>query len=131
LNAHSRRRTIILLAACFVTLAAVLVWRSGFVLTVLLERHVLPAYPDKHASLRQILTHFKDELDRQGLKVQVQVLNENGLDDARVVRGIAGNGYLFLYGVSEAFETRIRWRGKRVTVSGVCSKREGEVGLGP
>jgi hypothetical protein len=99
-------------------------------LTLRLERHYVPAYPDKYASLEQILAHFKNELDLQGLKVDVRVLDEDGVDDARVVRGIAGNGYLFLYSVSEAFDTRIRWNGTRITVSGVGSKRKGETGLG-
>lgn len=122
---------VILLSICLVAIAAYCAWRTGFLLTLLLECHVVPEYPEKHASLRQVLTYFKNELTRQGVKVQIQILDENGCDDLRVARGIGGNGYLCAHSISEIFETGIKWQGFHIVVSGVGSKRPGECGLGP
>lgn len=126
-----RKRMVILLLTCLVAIGAFFVWRTGFLLTLLLECHVVPEYSEKHASLRQALTYFKNELTRQSLRVQIQILDENGCDDLRVARGIGGNGYLCLHRISEIFETRIKWQGFHIVVSGVGSKRPGEMGLGP
>lgn len=120
----TRVKTVILTSSCFfLIIIATLAWIFGYTMVFSLERHVISAYPVKNASLREIMSHFKNELANQGMNVEIRVLDETGYDEARFVRGIAGNGYLFLYSVSDVFDTDIRWpRNGVIIVSGVGSK---------
>ena len=112
-----------MLVSSLVIVASILVGLLPFTLKFSLERHIIPPYPADHASLREILDYYRKELAKQGMEIQVRVLDESGYDEPRDVRGAAGNGYLFLFCVSNAFDTRFKcdvWR--TVTIAGVGSK---------
>jgi hypothetical protein len=114
-------------------LLVVLVLRTGFASS--LERRIIPDYPAKSGSLRDVLTYFREELAKQGLRVTIQVLDETGYDDQRPTTGIGGgNGYLFLWGISRVFDTNFRLaRYHVVIIDGVGSTggnrvKQGEIG---
>lgn len=107
----------------FLVLAGVLIWIVAFTLKFALERRVIPDYPARTASLRQIVNYYESELAKQGMDVEIVVLDESGFDEHRDVRGIGGNGYIFLNVVEGAFDTEIEygiWR--KITIGGVGSK---------
>jgi hypothetical protein len=126
-------KRIIVLSTSLLAMAAVSIVIWEVTLKFSLERRIIPAYPDKYASLRQIMDYYRDELAKQGLHVEIRVLNRSCYDEPRVVRGIEGNGYLFLHRVSDAFDTRYRCGvGRVILVGGVGSKdeRDGRKPLG-
>lgn len=115
----SRRFKIgLLFTTSLIVLYIVFAWMTGKILIISLENHIIPAYPNDSASLREVLRHFTNELTKQGVNVPVRVLDETGYDEPRSVAGIAGNGYLFLYSVSDVFDTHIRYQRNRVIISG-------------
>ena len=120
------RRLTKLLSICIpVGIAAFLLWAFVFSLKPSLERHIIPAYPTRYASLREILDYYKEELAEQGKLVEIRVLNEADYDEKRDVTGIAGNGYLYLFAVSDVFSTRFKCGPVRViTIYGVGSGEE-------
>jgi hypothetical protein len=115
-------------AFCIVTLivlvtGALLVWAFSFSLVPSLERLTIPGYPHKYASLRELLKYYQQQLSVQGLNVTIRVLDETGFDEVRDVQGVAGNGYLFLFGVSNAFDTQFKCGvGRTITLAGVGTK---------
>ena len=46
-----------------------LIWIVAFTLKFSLERRVIPSYPARAASLRQILNYYESELAKQGMDV--------------------------------------------------------------
>jgi hypothetical protein len=59
-------------------------------------------------------------LAKQGMEVEIRVLNETNYDEVRLVRGIGGNGYLFLQGICGVFDTQFKYMpGHVVVISGV------------
>jgi len=120
-----RRKTVIIISTCFgLILVATVAWIFGCNTMVFsLERHILHAYPEEKASLREIMNHFKNELAKQGMSVEVRVLSETGYDEVRGVEGISGNGYIFLWCVSDVFDTDFSCqRHGVIIISGVGSK---------
>ena len=120
-----RQIFIFLVSGVVLLLLAVLVLRTGFASS--LERHIIPDYPAKSGSLRDVLTYFREELAKQGMRVTIHVLDETGYDDQRPTTGIGGgNGYLFLWGVSRVFDTHFRLaRHHVVIIDGVGSTEKG------
>ena len=119
-----KKKGVILFLICAAVIAGVVisVWRLGFKLS--LERHIIPAYPEKYASLREVLNYYTNELNEQGMNVQIQILDDTRCDETRLVRGLAGNGYLFMFGISDVFDTEFKCaRGHMIIVNGVGSKR--------
>jgi hypothetical protein len=117
-----KSKKVIVLASCLVAVASVFA-SLVFTLKLSLERHIIPAYPANYASLRDILDYYQKELAKQGMDVQIRVLDESGCDEPRDVRGAAGNGYLFLFVLSNTFDTQFEcgvWR--TITIAGVGSK---------
>src|SRR5688500_9675860 len=89
----------------FLVLAGVCVWIVVFTLKFKLERYIIPVYPTHSASRREIMGYYQTELAKQGMNVQIQIKDETELDAPRDVRGIAGNGYIFLFVVQKVFDT--------------------------
>ena len=72
-----------------------------------LEECTIPAYPEKTASLDRLLSHFSNEVVKQGIKVNVKIINLDS-NDFHIVRGIAGNGYIFLNSMRDEFGASYR-----------------------
>jgi hypothetical protein len=118
-----RRNKVIPFGATLLIVAVLCVWILPFTLKFSLDRHIIPAYPASHASLREIMDYYQKELAKQGMNVSIRVLDETGYDEPRDVRGIGGNGYLFLFGIERTFDTQLKcgvWR--TITIDGVGSK---------
>lgn len=107
----------------FIVAAGLLILSVAFTLKFSLERHVIPSYPARTASLRQVLNHYESELAKQGKYVRIRVTDEARYDDLRDVSGVGGNGYIFLSSVEKVFDTGIKfgvWN--RITIGGTGSK---------
>ena len=107
----------------FLVLAGLCVWIVVFTLKFKLERYIIPAYPARNASLREIMGYYQTELAKQGMNVRIQITDETGLDAPHDVRGIAGNGYVCLSAISRAFDTEFECGVfRRITIGGVGSR---------
>lgn len=107
----------------FLVLAGLCAWVIVFTLKFKLERFVIPTYPARHASLRQIMGYYQTELAKQGMNVQIQILDETDLDEPQDVRGIGGNGYICLFTISKVFDTNFECGlFRRITIGGVGSR---------
>jgi hypothetical protein len=102
---------------------AFVVWAYFFGLAFTLERHIIPPYQSDYASLKEIMLHYQQELAKQGKSVEIRVLNKENYDDVWCdVRGLTGNAYLYLFAVSEIFDTEFKCSPLRViTIHGVGS----------